>query len=344
MKTKTAILREIGKDLVIEDLEIPELQEGQVLVKILCSGLCGRQLNEIKGYYGEDKYLPHALGHEGSGIVEKIGPGVTIVEPGDYVVLTWLKGKGINAAPCKYKNNKGEVINSGQISTFGQYSVISENRLAKVPKELPPELAPPLGCAIPTGVGIIKNTLKVEKGSTIAIFGVGGIGLCAVMGASIAECSTIIAVDIYDNKLEFAKELGATHTINSKNEDVVSKVKELTDGAGVDYSVEASGVAHVMEMAYESVKIPGKAVIAGNVKKGEKISIDPYDLLYGKKILGTSIGETYKNEEIPDYAELYLQGKLKLDKLVTHKYKFEDINKAFEDLDKGKIGRGIIVF
>ena len=342
MKTKAAVLRETGKELSIEELEIPELQHGQVLVKVLYSGLCGRQLNEIKGYYGADKYLPHTLGHEGSGIVEKIGPGVSTVKPGSYVVLTWIKGNGIDALPCKYKNNSGETINSGQISTFLQYAVISENRMVKVPKKLPSGVAAPLGCAIPTGVGIVKNTLKAEKGSSIAIFGVGGIGQCAVMGASISGCNPIIAVDIHDNKLELAKEFGATHAINSKKEDAVAKIKELTGGKGVDYAVEASGVPRVMEMAYESLKNPGVAALAGNVRKGEKISIDPYDLLFGKRIIGTQIGETYKSEEIPMYADLYLKGKLKLDKFITQKYALDEINKAFDDLDKGKIVRGLI--
>lgn len=342
MKTRAAILREIGNGLVIEELEFPALREGQVLVEISYSGFCGKQLNEIKGYYGEDKYLPHTLGHEGSGIVQEVGSRVTTVKPGDYVVLTWIKGKGTDATPCKYKTNRGEIINSGQISTFSKHSIISENRMVKVPKELPPPLAPPIGCAIPTGVGMINNTLKVAKGSTIAIFGVGGVGLSAVIGASLAGCARIIAVDIHQNKLELAKELGATDTVNAKKDDPVSRVKELTNGKGVDYSVEASGTPQVMEMAYEAVGTPGKVVLAGNVKRGEKISIDPYDLLYDKKLLGTSIGETYKSEEIPRYAEMYLAGQLKLDKLITHKYKFEDINQFVIDLEEGKVGRGVI--
>ena len=342
MKTEAAVLREIGKPLSLEELEIPELQRGQVLVKILYSGMCGRQLNEIKGFYGEDKYLPHTLGHEGSGIVEKTGPEVSNVKKGDYVALTWIKGAGINAVPAKYTNGKGEIINSGQISTFGKYMVVAENRMAKIPKEVPPNLAPPLGCAIPTGVGIIKNTLQVGKGSSIAIFGVGGIGLSAVIGAGLAGCAKIIAVDIHESKLEIAKELGATHTINSKKEDAVAKVRELTGGKGADYSVEASSFPEVMEMAYNATAAPGKVALCGNIKKGQKISVDPHGLICGKILMGTDLARTYKNEEIPHYAKLYLEGKLKLEKLITHKYKLDDINKAFEDLEKGRIARGII--
>src|SRR3989344_1607951 len=344
MKTEAAVLREIGKPLSLEELEIPELQRGQVLVKILYSGVCGRQYNEWKGYYGEDKFLPHTFGHEGSAIVEKVGQDVETVKPGDYVVLTWIKGKGIDAAPCKYKNNKGETINSGQISAFSNYAVVSENRMVKVPKELPPDIAAPLGCAIPTGVGIVKNTLKAGKGSSIAIFGVGGIGQCAVIGARLAGCKKIIAVDIYDNKLELAKEFGATHIINSKKENPVSKIKELTDGKGTDFAVEATGVAKAMEQAYESVKAPGRVALTGNPRKGETITIDPYGLIYGKELMGTKIGETYRNEEIHEYAKMCINGELKLDKLITSKYGLSDINKAFDDLEKGKIARALVKF
>jgi len=344
MKTKAAVLREIGRELTIEELEVPPLEQGQVLVKVLYGGLCGRQLNEIKGYYGPDKYLPHTLGHEGSGIVQGIGPGVTSVVPGDYVILTWIKGKGINAPPCQYRNAGGQIVNSGQISTFCQYSVISENRMVKAPDSLPPAVAPPIGCAVPTGVGMVRNTLKVNRGSTIAVFGAGGVGLCAIIGASLEDCAKIIAVDLYDNKLALARELGATDTVNATDTDPVSTIKELTGGKGVNFAVEASGVPRAMEMAYAAVRAPGKVVLAGNVKKGETISIDPYDLLFDKRLIGTSMGDTYRNEEIPGYAEMYLRGKLKLDKLITHRYKFEDINKAFSDLEAGKVGRSVIEF
>ena len=341
MKTKAAVLYEMGKELAIEELEIPELERGQVLVKVLYSGLCGSQLNEIRGRKGEDKYLPHTLGHEGSGIVIKIGTGVKGFKEGDYVVLTWLAGKGTGAPSCKYKKGS-QAINSGAISTFSEYAVISENRLVKISKKIPPDIAAVLGCAVPTGVGIVKNTLKPEKGSSIAIFGVGGIGLCAVIGAAFSGCGKIIAVDIYDSKLELAKELGATHVINSRNTDPCTKIKELTNNLGVNYAVEASGVAKVMEQAYESTSTPGKVALAGNVKKGDKISIDPYPLLFGKQLLGTSLGETHRAEDIPKYAQLYLDGNLKIDKLITHKYTLSEINKAFAELESGNMGRGLV--
>ena len=168
--------------------------------------------------------------------------------------------------------------------------------------------------------------------------------LIILAAAALSGCSKIIAVDIHDNKLELAKEFGATHTINSSKGDAVAKIKELTEGKGVDYAVEASGVPRVMEMAYEATKIPGKTALAGNVRKGEKISIDPYGLLYDKQIMGTKIGETYKSEEIPEYAKLHLDGKVNLAKLISKKYQLSEINKAFEDMEKGMIARGLIEF
>ena len=343
MKTKAAVLYEIGKPLVIEELQIPELQRGQVLVKVLCSGVCHSQLNEIKGFKGEDKYLPHTLGHEGSGIVEKIGPNVTKIREGDYVVLSWIKGPGLDAPSSHYKNIKnGKRINSGAISTFNQFAIISENRLTKLSTKVPPDKAALLGCAVPTGAGILMNTLKVKEGDTIAIFGIGGIGSSAVLAADLMKSSKIIAVDIREHTLKLAEELGATHKINFRQDDVIASIKDITGGIGVDYAIEAAGVKEAMELAFNSITDSGTAVIAGNLKHNEKICIDPFDLIKGKKLLGTWGGETKPERDIPFYENMYLSGKLKLDKLITSKYRLEDINDAFADLENENVMRALI--
>jgi len=270
MKTIAAILIENNKPLVIKKIEIPPLKEGQVLIKMLYAGICHSQLNEIKGLKGEDKYLPHLLGHEGSGIVQEIGFGVNKIKKGDYVVVSWIKGKGKNVTSTKYFQNK-EKYNSGSITTFNQYSVISENCLFKIPKEIPPDVAALLGCAIPTGAGIVKNELNIKEGDTLAIFGIGGIGTSALIYANALNCSKIIAIDINENKLLQAKEYGAIEIINPTKENVISKIKELTNGEGVDHAIECSGVKKVMETAFQSIKDGGTVVIAGNLKKGETI-------------------------------------------------------------------------
>ncbi len=342
MKTKAAVLYEIGKPLVIEEVEIPELKEGQVLVKILYSGVCHSQLNEIKGLKGPDKYLPHLLGHEGSGIVEKIGGNVTKVAPGDYVALTWIQGEGINAGGSKYLHN-GKEINAGAITTFSEKAVISENRLVKLNhKDTPPKIAALLGCAIHTGMGMVKNYLEEDESKTVAIYGVGGIGFSALVAAGLNNYSKIIAIDINDKKLEYALTLGATHIINSSKQNVLEEIKNITNGVGVDYVIESTGIIEVMQNAYYILARGGSAVIAGNAKGGLNFSIDPSGLNQGKKILGTWGGEknpekTESDKKILFYEEMYHKEKLPLDKLVLKDYRLDQINDAFSDLEKGQI-------
>jgi S-(hydroxymethyl)glutathione dehydrogenase/alcohol dehydrogenase len=342
MKTKAAILREIGKQLSIENIEIPELEKGQVLVKILYSGICHSQINEINGLRGEDKYLPHLLGHEGSGIVENIGPNVTKVKKGDLVVLTWIKGNGIDNPSSTYKDNKNNNINSGAITTFSDYSIISENRLVKLSTNISLKTAALLGCAIPTGAGIIKNEISIKKDDSLVIFGIGGIGSSALLYAKAIGCKKIIAIDINDEKLEFAKANGAHHTINSLNKNVFEKINEYTNKELLDYAIECTGIPFVMESAMSIIKNTGKVVIAGNPKQGSKISLDPYDLIKGKKIVGTWGGATNPDIDISYYEQLINENKLKVDCLISKIYSLEQINEAIDDLSKGKIIRGLI--
>ncbi len=343
MKTKAAVLYEIGKPLVLEELEVPELQSGQVLVRMLSSGVCHTQLNEIKGYRGEDKYLPHLLGHEGSGIVERIGPGITKVKEGDYIVLSWIRGGGLHASSSCYQSSDKK-INSGALATFTQYTIASENRVTPLTRRVPPDVAALLGCAVPTGGGIILHKLKPEKNKTLAVFGVGGVGASALLVAK-AYGARIIAIDIHDHKLDFAKKLGATYTLHAHRDDILHSIYDFTDGAGVDYSIEASGARASMELAYASVnRDRGVTVLAGNLRKGEKICIDPFDLLFGKILTGTGEHTTKPERDFLRYAEMYLEGTLDLEKLITHRYHLEEINEAFLQLEQGNVCRAIIDF
>lgn len=343
MKTKAAILHQIGKPLQIEELVIPELKAGQVLVKIAYSGLCHSQLNEIQGLKGEDKYLPHALGHEGSGIVETVGPEVTKVRPGNHVVLTWIKGKGLDVPSTIYQTSNGSVVNSGAISTFMQYTVISENRLVVIPEEMPLRLASLLGCAVPTGVGMVVNTAQAQPGCTIAVFGVGGLGLSAVLGAGLVKANKIIVVDVLDHKLEKARQIGATHVINAHQQDPLLFIAEITAGRGVDYAIETAGQREAMEAAFEAVRDNGGlCVLAGNLPHGDKISLDPFNLIEGKRIVGSWGGETQPDRDIPVFADLYLRGELEMEVLISHSYELDDINQALDDLAQGKISRALI--
>jgi len=343
--TKAAILSQINQPLEIEEIIIPELKRGQVLVKIAYSGVCHTQLNEIKGLKGEDKFLPHTLGHEGSGIVEAIGADVTKVRPGDHVVLTWIKGSGIDVPATQYKMQDETLVNSGAISTFMEYAVISENRLVLIPKEMPLKEAALFGCAIPTGAGLVFNILKTKIGDTLAIFGVGGIGMSVLLAARAKEASTIIAVDILDNKLDDALRLGATYTINAKKEDVLSKISKITDKRGVDYAIECVGKKESMEIAFKSVRDKGGVcVIAGNLPQGEQLLIDPFDLIKGKRIIGTWGGETNPDTDIKLYVSMYLEKKLNLHLIPVSLFGLEQINLAMKSLEDGNIGRAIIEY
>ncbi|MEW6419819.1 MAG: zinc-binding dehydrogenase [Nitrospirota bacterium] len=343
MKTLAAVLYEINKPLQIEELIVPELKPGQVLVNVVYSGICHSQLNEIRGLKGEDKFLPHTLGHEGSGIVEAIGEGVKKVKIGDYVVLTWIKGSGADVPSTFYKRSDGTIINSGAISTFLTKAVISENRLVKIPKEMSLREASLLGCAIPTGAGIVMNTAKVSSNNSVAIFGIGGIGLSALLAAKLAGAKVIIAIDVLDHKLEQAIKFGATHTINARKQDVLSEIMNISNNLGVDYAIESAGKKESMETAFQSVRDNGGlCIIAGNLPQGEQISINPFDLIKGKRIIGTWGGETNPDKDIPRYVDLYLSGKFKLEALITHLYKLEDVNEALSALDSGEVGRIII--
>jgi S-(hydroxymethyl)glutathione dehydrogenase/alcohol dehydrogenase len=305
--------------------------------------VCHSQLNEVRGLKGEDKFLPHTLGHEGTGTVQAVGAGVVKVKEGDSVVLTWIKGTGQDVPSACYTRNDGSKVNSGAISTFMEFAVVSENRLVSVPRELPLRDLTLLGCAIPTGAGIAMNTAKIAAGSSVAIFGVGGIGLSALIGSQLRGAKTIIAIDVFDHKLELAQELGATHVIHGKNQNVSLEIKKITGNAGLDYAIEASGNSEVMETAFQSVRVNGGlCILAGNLPAGKTISIDPLDLIKGKRIIGTWGGETQPDRDIPIYLDLFQSGKLKLRSLISRTYQLTEINQAQEDRAHGKGARGLI--
>jgi S-(hydroxymethyl)glutathione dehydrogenase/alcohol dehydrogenase len=333
---KSAILTQINQPLEIDELTIPELKRGQVLVKIAYSGVCHSQLNELRGLKGEDKFLPHCLGHEGSGIVAEIGPGVLKVKPNDHVVLTWIKGNGLEAPSTQYQRPDGTVVNAGPISTFMEYAIVSENRIVSMPKEMPFKEAALLGCAIPTGAGVVLNTAQIQRGASVAIFGVGGIGSGSILAARMVDAAIIIAVDIHEHKLLKAKEMGATHSINASYEDTLARIDKITDGKGVDYAIEAAGQSAAMEAAFKCVKDKGGlCILAGNLPAGQKIQIDPFDLIKGKQIAGTWGGEANPDRDIWNYVNMYLTGKLKLETMAPKVYALGEINDAMNYLEGG---------
>ena len=341
-QTEAAVLFSPDRPLSVVSLSLPDLKPGQVLVDVAFSGICGSQLLEVRGKRGPDPFLPHTLGHEGSGRVVEVGSGVAKVKPGDTVVLSWIKGSGADVSSTIYTGPEGPV-NSGAISTLVRRTIASENRVTPISNKVPLREAALLGCAVPTGAGAVMSTAKIHSGSSIAIFGVGGIGLSAVMMANLMNATTIIAVDVLEYKLELARKLGATHLINASQQEPSAVIPEITKGQGVDYSVEASGRQKAMEMAFKVVRDNGGlCVLVGNLSYGERISLDPFDLIRGKRIVGTWGGEIQPDRDIPIYVDLYVSGKLDLSALITHEYRLEEINQAFDDLQQGKVGRALV--
>lgn len=340
---RAAVLYRANSPLrILEDIEVPPLSRGQILVKVAYSGVCHSQLMEARGKRGDDPYLPHMLGHEGSGTVVEIGAGVTKVARGDRVILGWIKGEGLDAPGTKYRHGK-ETINAGGVTTFSDYSIVSENRCVRLPEGVPLDVAVLFGCAIPTGAGIVLNRIKPEKGSAVAVFGLGGVGISALMAAALFECSTLVAVDVEEGKLALARELGATHAVNAAQQDPVAEILRITGGKGVDYSVEASGLRRTIEAAFLSVrKFGGLCVFASHPQAGDKIELDPYDLICGRRIEGSWGGSTNPDRDIPQLAGLYREGKLPLDKLIGDRYPLREINRALDDLEKRRIVRALI--
>lgn len=340
---KAAVLFETGQPLkIVDNIQLPALITGQVQVKILYSGLCHSQLMEVNGGRGEDKYLPHLLGHEGVGIVEAVGDGVTKVQVGDKVVIGWIKGEGQDAPGGKYPHD-GYIINSGSATTLCEQTIVAENRVVKLPEGFPDKLAILLGCALPTGLGLVFNELKPETEKTMAIFGLGGIGMSALLAAKLSKPKTLIAVDVTEEKLELAKQLGATHTINASKEDPVTALYAITNNIGVDYSLEAGGTTRTIEQAFESVKDGGgQCIFASHPSNELKISLEPHAFHRGKSIKGSWGGGSAPDRDIPKFADLYFYESLKLDLLISKEYTLEEINHALEDLRQKRIVRALV--
>lgn len=341
MKTPAAILVETGRPLVIDNIEIPKLAPGQALIEITYSGVCHTQLLECRGYRGPDAFLPHCLGHEGSGIVQEVGPGVTKVKPGDRVILSWIKGLGANVAGTTYAWD-GKRVNSGAITTFSRHSVISENRLTVMPAGMSMKDAALLGCAVATGMGAALNTAQAQPGQSVAVFGTGGVGLAAIAGPAIAGCLPIIAIDVNDDRLALAERMGATHLVNPNNVDPVEAIKKICPG-GVDIAIEASGRPAVMRQALASVRSQGGiAVVVGNAREGEELTINPKELNQGKQLRGTWGGDSVPDRDFPRYCRFVESGKLNLQPLLANSFRLENINEALEALEQGAVGRPLI--
>ena len=340
---KAAVLESLNSPLIVVDIDLPNsLEFGQVLVKVHYSGICGAQINEIEGAKGPDKFLPHLLGHEGSGTVLDMGPGVTTVKKGDRVVMHWRQSDGLQSPTPTYKWGN-RTVNAGWVTTFNESAVVSENRLTPIPDDFDLKLAPLFGCAVTTAMGVVNNDAHLKVGQSIVVFGVGGVGLNTVQAADMVSAYPIIGIDLADSKLELARKFGATHVFNvDKVPNLQEEIRSIVGETGADVVVETTGKAKVIEQAYELTHPDGKTVLVGVPTKGENVSIYTLPLHFKKTLSGSHGGDAEPHLDIPRYIRLCERGKLKLEGLITHEFSLDEINKAIDVVRSGGAGRVIL--
>ncbi len=357
---KAAIFHGPNQPLTIEQVEVDAPRSREVLVRTVASGVCHSDLHFVDGYYQIP--APAILGHEAAGIVEAVGPDVDEFRPGDHVIACLsvfcgrcdycLTGR-THLCSTRPARGKGEppkltwqgkpVTQFANLSSYAEKMLVHENAIVKIRDDMPLDRAALIGCGVTTGVGAALNTAKVEPGSTVAVFGAGGVGLSVIQGARIAGARMIIAVDVFENKLATARELGATHSVDASSHDPVQAIREMTNG-GVDYSFEAIGLKKVAEQCFDCIRPGGTATIIGMIPLGQKIELDGSVFLREKKIQGSSMGSNRFKVDMPKYIDFYLQGRLKLDEMITRRGKLEDVNDAFRAMKAGEVARTVLMF
>ena len=365
MKIKAAVLYEPNTPLKVENVTLDDPKEGEVLIRMVAIGICHSDLNIMKG--SQPTPVPVVLGHEGAGVVENVGPRVTRVTVGDHVLLSSVYSCGeckycvegrptlcraslkylmMGTLPCGERRlhiGDQELNHFFCASAFAEYAVVPERISMKIREDAPLDVACLVSCAVSTGAGAVINRSGLKAGESIVIYGCGGIGLCAIMGAKMAGASKIIAVDVLDQKLVKAQELGANYVVNATQENPQQRVMEIT-GEGADCSIESIGNVNVMAQAFGSIHVGGTCVVVGAAPLGDMLSIAPYELLLGKTLVGSMLGNVRSQLDVPRYVDFYMEGQLPVEKLVSKYYKLDEINEAFADLEQGEIIRGVVRF
>jgi Zn-dependent alcohol dehydrogenase len=360
-KCRAAILVEPNQPLVIDEVEFPDLAPDQVLVKLFAGGVCHSQLHTIRRPARAADRLPALLGHESTGVVAARGRDVRHVKEGDHVITTWvdrdnsttnqpLVAHALNDRAQSVASWKGKRV-SHSAATWAEYAVAQERMVVALPQDLPTDVTAVIGCAVMTGAGAIINTLQVKPGQSVAVFGAGGIGLCAIAAAAAIDAYPVIAVDVSEDKLAFARRFGATHVINAKQSEPVEAVRELTNG-GVDYAIDAIGLPQTQEQILRATRMGfsghsrgGTALLIGITPPGAQAILDTSLFIGSRNFTRTSGGDCRPDRDFPLFVRWYREGKLKLDELVTRRYPLEQINEAVDDLEHGRIlGRAIITY
>jgi S-(hydroxymethyl)glutathione dehydrogenase/alcohol dehydrogenase len=378
---KAAVFHGPKQPLTIEDVEIDSPQDREVLVRTVASGVCHSDLHFIEGLYSYP--APAVLGHEAAGVVEEVGKSVTYLKPGDHVIaclsvfcgfcedcMSGHPNRCLNkGAIRRNKDQKSRLAQNGkpikqfaELSTYAEKMLVHENALVKIGDKVPLDRAALIGCGVTTGMGAVLNTARIEPGSTVAVFGCGGVGLAAIQGARIAGARMIIAVDQFPSKLELARRLGATHTVDSSKDEPVKAIRNLTNemaggsgiegggglmspgNDGVDYAFEAVGLKQLAEMCFECIRPGGTATIIGMIPVGQKVAINGAKLLTERKLQGTNMGSNRFRIDMPRYLDYYQQGRLNLDDMISRRGRLEDVNEAFRAMKAGEVARTVLMF
>ncbi len=359
---KAAVMYKPFELLEIEDVDVSDPGPREVLIKTGATGVCHSDLHYVDGLYTHD--TPTILGHESAGTIEAVGEQVTYFQPGDRVITCLsvfcgtcdkcLQGEMVNCRQVGLDRGPGEqprlhkggekVHQAMSLSSFAEYMLVHENAGVKVDEDVPIEVQALIGCGTTTGTGAALNTARVEPGSTVAVIGCGGVGLSAVNGAIIGGAARVIAIDAIEDKLAYAQRVGATDVIDASGGDVVERVKSLTGGRGVDYSFEAIGKAETAQQAFDMLDRGGTATVIGMIPEGTKVELDGPSFLDGRRIQGSNMGSNRFRVDMPRYMELYRQGRLKLDEIISKRIKLDQINEGMDDLRDGHLARSIIVF
>ncbi len=357
---KAAVFRAPNEPMTIENVDIASPIDREVLVRNGASGVCHSDVHFVDGLWTME--TPAVLGHEAAGVVEAVGPNVTYVQPGDHVIacLSVFCGQCDNCLSgrpniCVSKPTRGSgqpprlsqggepLTQMANVASYAEQLLLHENGVVKIDDDMPLDRAALIGCGVTTGLGAVLNTAKIEAGTTVAVFGAGGVGLAAIQGALIGGARMIIAVDISESKLATAMELGATHIVDASDSDPVKAIRELTNG-GVDYSFEAIGLADVATQAFNCLKQGGTATVIGMIPKGQMIQIDGRLMLTERRLQGSAMGSNRFRIDMPRYIDFYRQGRLKLDEMITRRGRLEDVNEAMRAMKAGEVARSVLMF
>ncbi len=364
MRAKAAVLYQAGQPLELTELELLPPRTGEVLVRYVASGVCHSDLHVIQGLTTNP--MPVVLGHEGAGIVEAVGSGVTSVRVGDHVLTSYVPSCGrcpycvvgrpnlcdlrdlprhlMHDGTTRFRDGQGEVFHCLQVSSYADHAVLPEQNVVSIRDDAPLDVVCLVSCGVMTGAGSVMNRARVTPGSSVVVFGCGGVGLNAIQMASLMGAGRVIAVDVIDQKLDWAREFGATDLVNAAEQDPVTRIHHLCGRGGADYAIEAIGGAKTIEQAFKSVHRGGTVVVIGVSPDGTQVSIDPSMLLQERILTGTSFGSSRQHVDLPMMVDLFMAGKYRLRELISRRVAIDELNLAFELMQRGEVRRSIVVY